>query len=126
MDVIGKRINFDDSDPQKIKWITVVGLVGDIRHRGLDSEAKPEYYVPHPQLPYRGMILAIRSAQDPRSLVTAIRRELQGFDPEQPLANIKTLEQITAESIAPRRLSVVLLGTSRPSPSCSPRSEFMA
>lgn len=109
-DVIGKRINFDDRDPQKTQWLTVVGIVGDIRHRSLDSEAKPEYYLPHPQLPYRGMILAVRSLQDPRALVSSIRRELQAFDPEQPLANIKTLEQITAESIAPRRLSVVLLG----------------
>ncbi|MBA2584971.1 MAG: ABC transporter permease [Chthoniobacterales bacterium] len=109
-DVLGKRINFDDSDPQKIQWITIVGVVGDIRHRGLDSEAKPEYYRPHPQLPYRSMVLAVRSLQDPRALVSSIRRELQAFDPEQPLANVKTFEQITAESIAPRRLSVVLLG----------------
>jgi putative ABC transport system permease protein len=109
-DVIGKRINFDDSDPAKIKWITVVGVVGNIRHRGLDADPKPEYYIAHPQLPYRQMILTVRSAQDPRALVTAVRRELQAFDPEQPLANIKTLEQITGESIAPRRLSVVLLG----------------
>jgi putative ABC transport system permease protein len=109
-EVLGKRINFDDSDPAKIKWLTVVGVVGDIRHRGLDAEAKPEYYRPHAQLPYRGMILAVRSAQDPRALVSSIRRELQAFDPEQPLANVKTLEQITADSIAPRRLSVLLIG----------------
>ncbi|MEA2922779.1 MAG: hypothetical protein QOF07_2744, partial [Bradyrhizobium sp.] len=109
-DALGKRINFDDSKPEEIKWITIVGVVGDIRHRGLDSEAKPEYYRPHPQLPYRGMILAVRAGQDPRALVSSIRRELQAFDPEQPLANIKTLKEITAESIAPRRLSVVLLG----------------
>jgi putative ABC transport system permease protein len=109
-DPIGKRINFDDSDPAKIEWIAIVGVIGDLRHRGLDVDPKPEYYLPHPQRPYRGMILAVRSAQDPRALITAIRREMQAFDPEQPLANIKTLEQITSESIAPRRLSVVLLG----------------
>jgi putative ABC transport system permease protein len=109
-EALGKRINFDDSDPAKTKWITVVGIVGDIRHRGLDEEPKPEYYEPHAQSPYRQMILAIRSAQNPRTLITAVRREMQAFDPEQPLANIKPLEQITAESIAPRRLSVVLLG----------------
>ncbi|MGI9114586.1 MAG: ABC transporter permease [Chthoniobacterales bacterium] len=109
-DAIGKRINFDDSDPAKIKWITVVGVVGDIRHRGLDQDAKPEYYLPHPQRPFRGMILAVRSAQDPRALISGIRREMQAYDPEQPLANIKTLEQITSDSVAPRRLSVVLLG----------------
>ena len=109
-DALGKRINFGDADPQKIKWFTIVGIVGDLRHRGLDEDPRPEFYVPHPQRPFRGMILALRSAQDPRALVSAIRRELQAFDPEQPLANIKTLEQITAESISPRQLSVVLIG----------------
>ena len=109
-DALGKRINFGDADPQKIKWFTIVGIVGDLRHRGLDEDPRPEFYLPHPQRPFRGMILALRSAQDPRALVSAIRRELQAFDPEQPLANIKTLEQITAESISPRRLSVVLIG----------------
>jgi predicted permease len=109
-DALGKRINFGDADPQKIKWFTIVGIVGDLRHRGLDEDPRPEFYMPHPQRPFRGMILALRSAQDPRALVSAIRRELQAFDPEQPLANIKTLEQITAESISPRRLSVVLIG----------------
>ena len=109
-DALGKRINFGDAEPQKIKWFTIVGIVGDLRHRGLDEDPRPEFYVPHPQRPFRGMILALRSAQDPRALVSAIRRELQAFDPEQPLANIKTLEQITAESISPRQLSVVLIG----------------
>ncbi len=109
-DAVGKRIDFDDQDPKKIAWFTVVGIVGDIRHRGLDAQAKPEYYLAHPQRPYRGMILAVRSLQDPRTLVSSIRREMQAFDPEQPLANIKTLEQVTADSIAPRRLSTVLLG----------------
>jgi len=109
-DALGKRINFGDADPQKIKWFTIVGIVGDLRHRGLDEDPRPEFYMPHPQRPFRGMILALRSAQDPRAIVSAIRRELQAFDPEQPLANIKTLEQITAESVAPRRLSVVLIG----------------
>ncbi|PZR77979.1 MAG: ABC transporter permease [Chthoniobacterales bacterium] len=109
-DSLGKRINFNDEDPAKIDWFTVVGVVGDIRHRGLDAEAKPEYYLVHQQRPYRGMILAARSRKDPRALVSSIRRELQSFDPEQPLANIKTLEQIAGDSVAPRRLSVVLLG----------------
>ena len=109
-DAVGKRINFDDSDPAKIKWITVVGVVADIRHRGLDVEAKPEYYLPHPQRAFREMILAVRGAQDPRALTSLIRREIQAMDPDQPLANVQTLEKITAESIAPRRLSVTLLG----------------
>jgi putative ABC transport system permease protein len=109
-EALGKRINFDDSDPEKIKWVTVVGIVTNIRHRGLDVEPKPEYYLPHPQRAYREMILAVRGAQDPRALTSLIRREIRAMDPDQPVANVQTLEKITAESIAPRRLSVTLLG----------------
>ena len=71
---------------------------------------KPEYYLPHDQTPYRGMILAVRSAQDPRSLTSAIRARDQRLDPDLPAANVRTLEQVASDSIAPRRLSVVLIG----------------
>ncbi len=90
--------------------MTIVGVVGDVRHRGLDVEPKPEYYLPHGQNAYRGMILAVRSAQDPRALTSSIRNELRRLDPELPAANVRTLEQVASESIAPRRLSVTLLG----------------
>jgi predicted permease len=108
-DALGKRITFDDPKHNP-KWVTIVGIVGDIRHRGLDADPQPEYYVPHSQFPYRGMIIALRSTQDPRSLASAVRREIQSLDPEQPIANIRTLENVAGDSIAPRRLSVVLLG----------------
>jgi predicted permease len=109
-DAVGKRITFSDVRKPDIKWITIVGVVGDMRHRGLDVEPKPEYYAPHPQNPYRGMILAVRSAQDPRALTSAIRDELRRLDPELPAANVRTLEDVASESIAPRRLSVTLIG----------------
>jgi putative ABC transport system permease protein len=109
-EAVGKKITFSDPRKPDPKWITIVGLVGDMRHRGLDVEAKPEYYLPHPQNPYRGMILAVRSKQDPRSLAESIRREIRRLDPELPVANVRTLENVAADSIAPRRLSVVLIG----------------
>jgi predicted permease len=108
-DAVGKRITFSDVRKPDIKWITIVGVVGDMRHRGLDVEPKPEYYLPHPQNAYRGMILAVRSAQDARILTSAIRNELRRLDPELPAANVRTLEDVASESIAPRRLSVTLL-----------------
>ncbi len=109
-DPVGKRITFSDTRKPDIKWVTIVGVVGDVRHRGLDVEPKPEYYLPHGQNAYRGMILAVRSAQDPRALTSSIRNELRRLDPELPAANVRTLEQVASESIAPRRLSVTLLG----------------
>ena len=109
-DALGKRITFSDPRKPDPKWITVVGIVRSIRHRGLDVDPAPEYYVPYVLNSERSMVLAVRSTQDPRSLASAIRREIQSIDPDQPLANIRTLENVTADSVAPRRMSMVLLG----------------
>jgi putative ABC transport system permease protein len=109
-DALGKRITFSDPRKPDPKWLMIVGIVRSIRHRGLDIDPAPEYYLPLAQDPEQHMVLTVRSAQDPRSLASAIRREIQSIDPDQPLANIRTLEAVTAESVAPRRMSMVLLG----------------
>jgi putative ABC transport system permease protein len=106
-EALGKRIKIGAG---KRGWTTIVGIVGDIHHRGLDQPVLPEYYVPLAQAPYGTMILAVRSAQDPRSLTSAIRREVQAIDSAQPIAHVRTLDEVIAESVAPRRLSVLLLG----------------
>ena len=108
-DAVGKRIVMGGMSPDP-KWITIVGIVGDIRHAALDVEPKPEMYVPFAQDPYKSMIFAVRGAQDPRNLASAIRSQIQSIDPGLPLANIRTFDAVIAESVAPRRLSVVLLG----------------
>src|SRR5437763_6622038 len=90
--------------------ITIVVIVGDILHFGLDVDPKPEMYVPFAQSAYFTTIYVVRSNQDPRTLVPAIQREIQAIDPALPLANVRTFENVIADSIAPRRLSVVLLG----------------
>jgi putative ABC transport system permease protein len=104
---LGKRISRDGEKPT---WATIVGVVADIKHRALDTEAQPEYYLPHTQDPDRDMVLAVRSSQDARTLVGAIRQQLRNIDPDIALANVRTLDQVIADSVAPRRLSVVLLG----------------
>src|SRR5258708_6364873 len=108
-DALGKRIVMAgmSDDP---KWITIVGIVGDMRHFGLDVDPKPEMYVPFAQSAYFTTIYVVRSNQDPRTLVPAIQREIQAIDPALPLANVRTFENVIGDSVAPRRLSVVLLG----------------
>ena len=108
-DALNKRISFDGTSGNP-KWITIVGVVGDIRHFGLDIDPKPEMYVPFAQDSYFTTIYVVRSNQDPRTLVPAIQREIQAIDPALPLANVRTFENVIADSVAPRRLSVVLLG----------------
>jgi ABC-type antimicrobial peptide transport system permease subunit len=81
-----------------------------MRHFGLDVDAKPEMYVPFGQSAYFTTIYVVRSNQDPRTLLPGIRREIQAIDSAVPLANVRTFENVIADSVAPRRLSVVLLG----------------
>src|SRR5207237_525515 len=83
----------------------IVGIVRSVRHRGLDVEPQPEYYIPVAQRAESSMILAVRSTQDPRSLTSAVRREIQSIDPDQPIANVRTLDAVTADSIAPLTMS---------------------
>jgi predicted permease len=105
---IGKRMRLPTQAGPPV-WTTIVGIVGDLHHRGLDEPVKPEFYVPLAQAPYPAVILAVRSNQDPVGLTSAIRRAVQAIDPVQPIAHVRTLEQVIADSVAPRRLSVVLL-----------------
>jgi predicted permease len=108
-DALGKRIVMGGMSKNP-KWITIVGVVGNIRHFGLDIDPKPEMYVPFAQEAYFTTIYVVRSAQDPRTLLPAIRREVQAMDAAVPLANVRTFEKVIVDSVAPRRLSVVLLG----------------
>jgi len=106
-DPVGKRMRVPRREGPV--WTTIIGIVGDIHHRGLDQAVKPEWYAPISQGPYPSMILAVRSTQDPTSLTSAIRREVQAIDSTLPIAHIRTLNDVIGDSIAPRRLSVVLL-----------------
>lgn len=108
-EAIGKRIATGGTR-EKPDWMTIVGVVGDMRHFGLDIEPKPEMYTTFAQDPYFSAIFVIKGQRDPRSLLPAIRREVQAIDPAVPLANIRTFENLIGESVAPRKLSVVLLG----------------
>jgi putative ABC transport system permease protein len=108
-DALGKRVT--KGDPQRNPlWITIVGVVGDIKHKGLEVEARPEVYFPHSQYADRSMILTVRTVANPRGMAAAVRQEVQGVDKEQSVANVRTLEQVISDSVAPRRLSTVLLG----------------
>src|SRR5262249_26957640 len=109
-DALGKRITFSDPRKPDPKWVTIVGIVRSIRHRALDIDPAPEYYLALAQRPQTDMILAVRSTQDPRGLASAARREILSIDPDQPIANVRTLEAVSADSVAPRRMSMVLLG----------------
>jgi putative ABC transport system permease protein len=108
-DPIGKRITFDDRNKNP-EWFEIVGIVGDVKHYGLDQQTTMQTYEPYTQQPPAAMSLVVRSAVDPTSLSAAIRSEVLKLDKEQPTNYIKTLNEYFAISVAQQRFSVVLLG----------------
>jgi putative ABC transport system permease protein len=104
---IGKR--FKMGADEKAPWITVVGVVGDIRHLGLEKEPEPEVYLASSQTAPAGMTLVVRTAGDPLAVVSAIRKEVAKLDPALPAYDIETLQQILSRSIAQRRFTMLLL-----------------
>jgi putative ABC transport system permease protein len=107
-DPIGKRIHrgdFGDKDP---KWITVVGVVGNVRNSGLHVEPRPQLYLPHVQS--RQMSIAVRTQGDPERLIKPVSEAIHAIDPDQPVSEIMTMDQMIDRSLAGRRFNLVLLG----------------
>lgn len=113
-DALGKRLRFGgEGEP----WREIVGIVRRVRQNGLDEEARPGVYRPWTQINprwaadyTRAMDLIVKAAVEPTGLVEAIRGEVKAIDKDQPLGNVRTLETLVAESIAPRRFSLLLVG----------------
>jgi putative ABC transport system permease protein len=86
----------------------IIGIVGDIRHRALESQPAPAMYLPTYETPW--MNLVIRTKGDPTSLSAAVRKEVQGIDPDQPVADVRTMEQWLDTAVAAPRYRTALLG----------------
>jgi putative ABC transport system permease protein len=105
-DAVGKR--FKHSDPDA-KWITVIGVVGDVREFGLASPPIPEAYYPESQETSSGLALVVRAANDPTGQVAAIRNALHGLDKDLPLYGVQTLPEMVSSSSRERRFVALLL-----------------
>jgi len=88
----------------------IIGVVGDVRQMGLDTPAEPTVYWPHPELVMSGMTILVRTANDPLTLVSAVRNELQQMDPEQPMAAIATMDELLSGSLSRSRFTMLVLG----------------
>jgi len=107
-DPIGRRIVFDgpDNTPREI-----VGVVADIKRKGLDTAVEPELYVSYLQQPERRLNLVIRTdARDASQIAQAARAEVKNFDSNQIIWRMQTLEELLGASLAPRRFNMLLLG----------------
>jgi ABC-type antimicrobial peptide transport system permease subunit len=89
-----------------------VGIVGDVRMRSLTRPVAPMVYRPqNPVGRWRSATLVVRTHSSPLSLVESVRQAIQQIDPAQPVANVRTLDDVVGASVAQRRLTLVLLGS---------------
>jgi putative ABC transport system permease protein len=110
-DPVGKRFMIGHpSATNPAKWFTIVGVVNDTRLYGLANPARLEVYVPLRQDPTSGMALLVKSGADPTALTSAIREAVQSIDKDQPIRAISTMRELVSNSVATRRMTLVLLG----------------
>ena len=89
----------------------IVGIVGDVHHEGLETEAGPEYYISYQQSPTRRMDLVVRTQSDnPSSMVASLRSAIKQVDREQYVPTIQMMDELLTESFAVRRFNMLLLG----------------
>jgi len=106
---IGKRIRIPRQQPAPVA--TIVGVVADLKYSKLDADPEPQVYLPYRQSPFvRAMDVIVRVADNPSAVAPAVRKLISDIDRSQPAYNVQTLEQALADSIAPRRFNMVLLG----------------
>ncbi|MBI3405584.1 MAG: ABC transporter permease, partial [Acidobacteria bacterium] len=106
-DPIGKRLKLGDP---KGGWRTIVGVVGDVRHRGLDAPRTMQIYLPHSQWSDNSLIVAIRASSSPESLASAVRREIWSLDKDQPITDVATMETLIGVTTAQRRFGLLMMG----------------
>ena len=102
---LGKRIGFGGGP----FWCEVIGIVGDVRHYKLASEPQPEAYLSNFQDPWRYMTLVIRTPDD-HNIIGQIRKEILAVDKDQPVYNIRTMEELLSGAVAQPRFNLWLLG----------------
>jgi predicted permease len=111
---LGRRMNPGPPgriwDNQKLTSFEIVGIVRDVKLAGLEAPSEPAYYLPASQAPLEDMTILVRTTVDPLSIVSAVRQAVLSIDPSQPISNVSTLEKVVDESIAQRRLNMLLMG----------------
>jgi putative ABC transport system permease protein len=113
---LGQRLRIDDGGAAPPREVEVVGVVGQVKHVGLEDEPTPTVYAPFEQVPagtvsflINNLNLVVRTDGDPLALQGAVRREVQGIDRDVPASSVKTMEQFLSSAVAPRRFQMLLL-----------------
>lgn len=105
---LGKHVTMKDWGPPLTGEI--VGVVGNVKAGGLDSETRPMIYWPYPQFPTIFNNLVVRTDTDPTNVVAAVKSQIWSVDQDLPVSTIGTMERVLANSVAPRRFNMLMLG----------------
>ena len=107
-DPLGRRLRFGQND--KPPWLSIVGIVKDIKHDSLEVDGVPHIYVSMYQRQSRTMSIVLRTSHPASLLEPQIRREVQSVDPGLPLFNVRSMREVMDDSLAPRRFSSAMVG----------------
>jgi putative ABC transport system permease protein len=105
VDPVGRRVRMDPAAP----WNTVIGVIGDVRHSGLETPPSPEMYISYLQGPPTNPFLVIRTSGDPAALAATVRSEVQGIDKNIAAYDIRPMAQVRADSVGQRRFVLLLV-----------------
>ncbi len=107
---IGKRLK-PGSTNRNIPWIEIIGVVKDVRQNDFVSEPKMQMYIPYQQLnSFAPNALVVRTNVEPLSLTGAVRNAIWAVDKDQPVSNLRSMDEIVSEAVARQRFSMLLLG----------------
>jgi predicted permease len=109
-DAIGKRITRGDPANPDATWYEVVGVVGHTMHEGLDADPRVQLYFSADQIPPGSLNIVVRTQQTPENATAAVRQAVRSADPDVPLANLATMEELIERSIGNRAVFMTLLG----------------
>ncbi len=110
-DAVGKHMLPGFSTSGQYQMREIVGVVGDVKHQGLKSNAVPEFWFAQAQMPVTSMTLVVRTAGDPHALVAPVRSVVQEMDANAPVFGVLTAEEYMARSVAPTRFDMTLLAS---------------
>ena len=108
---LGARVRWARMEPAE--WITIVGVVGDVKHFGLDQPEEPALYTPYAQSRQawkRWMHLVVRSDEAPATLARAVKSKVWSVDPQIPVTKVLTMTEVSAASVGRQRFNMTLLG----------------
>ena len=116
-DPVGRRLRLSRTTGPEQPWRTIAGVVGDVRHRGLERPPRPEMYIPLPQFQHfmagtqvRDMSVVVKTSGPPLALAAAMRAAVRRVDPQVPAADLRPMDEVVGASLSARRRDTWLIG----------------